>query len=212
MTEKPVLIPKPNEIFFKETVINKSRFLAYCKNVDDVSQATDFLAQIKKKHYDATHNCYAYVVGDFVKFSDDGEPGGTAGKGLLVMLEEEGVQNAAILVARYFGGTKLGTGRLHRCFLSAGKESLSNAALGEETPYLCLHLDLSYSRYEEVKRLCKKKGYELGEEQYGLSVKANLYVDGKISFRGEELFLREEEILFRETIIRLKEVEHDPCQ
>ena len=50
MTEKPVLIPKPNEIFFKETVINKSRFLAYCKNVDDVSQATDFLAQIKKKN------------------------------------------------------------------------------------------------------------------------------------------------------------------
>ena len=189
-----------------------STFEAEALPLEPVSDFPSVYASFKLAHPKADHYPYAYRVGELFKSSDDGEPGGTAGKGLLVMLEEEGVQNAAILVARYFGGTKLGTGRLHRCFLSAGKESLSNAALGEETPYLCLHLDLSYSRYEEVKRLCKKKGYELGEEQYGLSVKANLYVDGKISFRGEELFLREEEILFRETIIRLKEVEHDPCQ
>lgn len=189
-----------------------STFEAEALPLESVSDFPSVYASFKLAHPKADHYPYAYRVGELFKSSDDGEPGGTAGKGLLVMLEEEGVQNAAILVARYFGGTKLGTGRLHRCFLSAGKESLSNAALGEETPYLCLHLDLSYSRYEEVKRLCKKKGYELGEEQYGLSVKANLYVDGKISFRGEELFLREEEILFRKTIIRLKEVEHDPCQ
>ena len=189
-----------------------STFEAEALPLESVSDFPSVYASFKLAHPKADHYPYAYRVGELFKSSDDGEPGGTAGKGLLVMLEEEGVQNAAILVARYFGGTKLGTGRLHRCFLSAGKESLSNAALGEETPYLCLHLDLSYSRYEEVKRLCKKKGYELGEEQYGLSVKANLYVDGKISFRGEELFLREEEKLFRETIIRLKEVEHDPCQ
>lgn len=189
-----------------------STFEAEALPLESVSDFPSVYASFKLAHPKADHYPYAYRVGELFKSSDDGEPGGTAGKGLLVMLEEEGVQNAAILVARYFGGTKLGTGRLHRCFLSAGKESLSNAALGEETTYLCLHLDLSYSRYEEVKRLCKKKGYELGEEQYGLSVKANLYVDGKISFRGEELFLREEEILFRETIIRLKEVEHDPCQ
>ena len=189
-----------------------STFEAEALPLESVSDFPSVYASFKLAHPKADHYPYAYRVGELFKSSDDGEPGGTAGKGLLVMLEEEGVQNAAILVARYFGGTKLGTGRLHRCFLSAGKESLSNAALGEEPPYLCLHLDLSYSRYEEVKRLCKKKGYELGEEQYGLSVKANLYVDGKISFRGEELFLREEEILFRKTIIRLKEVEHDPCQ
>ena len=189
-----------------------STFEAEALPLESVSDFPSVYASFKLAHPKADHYPYAYRVGELFKSSDDGEPGGTAGKGLLVMLEEEGVQNAAILVARYFGGTKLGTGRLHRCFRSAGKESLSNAALGEETPYLCLHLDLSYSRYEEVKRLCKKKGYELGEEQYGLSVKANLYVDGKISFHGEELFLREEEILFRETIIRLKEVEHDPCQ
>lgn len=189
-----------------------STFEAEALPLESVSDFPSVYASFKLAHPKADHYPYAYRVGELFKSSDDGEPGGTAGKGLLVMLEEEGVQNAALLVARYFGGAKLGTGRLHRCFLSAGKESLSNAALGEETPYLCLHLDLSYSRYEEVKRLCKKKGYELGEEQYGLSVKANLYVDGKISFRGEQLFLREEEILFRETIIRLKEVEHDPCQ
>ena len=189
-----------------------STFEAEALPLESVSDFPSVYASFKLAHPKADHYPYAYRVGELFKSSDDGEPGGTAGKGLLVRLEEGGVQNAAILVARYFGGTKLGTGRLHRCFLSAGKESLSNAALGEETPYLCLHLDLSYSRYEEVKRLCKKKGYELGEEQYGLSVKANLYVDGKISFRGEELFLREEEILFRKTIIRLKEVEHDPCQ
>ena len=153
MTEKPVLIPKPNEIFFKETVINKSRFLAYCKNVDDVSQATDFLTQIKKKHYDATHNCYAYVVGDFVKFSDDGEPGGTAGKPILNAIQQKGFTDTIVVVTRYFGGVKLGAGGLVRAYGGAANDILSVVTTCKEERAVDVSVKISYTNFSAVTNL-----------------------------------------------------------
>lgn len=189
-----------------------STFEAEILPLDDASAFPSLYSSFRLTHPKADHYPYAYRAGELAKSSDDGEPGGTAGKGMLSMMEEKGIQNAAIVVARYFGGTKLGTGRLHRCFLSASKEALENAVLGLEIPFRCLSLDLSYSRYEEVKRLCSKKGYDLCEEEYGLSVKTKLYVDGRICFRDEELFLTQGEILSQKEVIRVKEVHHDPCQ
>ena len=88
MNEK-LRITLPKEIFFEETVVNKSRFLAFATGVETVEEAMDFVNSIKKKYYDATHNCYAYVVGNFLKFSDDGEPSGTAGKPLLELIKKK---------------------------------------------------------------------------------------------------------------------------
>ena len=124
MNEK-LRITLPKEIFFEETVVNKSRFLAFATGVETVEEAMDFVNSIKKKYYDATHNCYAYVVGNFLKFSDDGEPSGTAGKPILNALQQKGFCDTVLVVTRYFGGIKLGAGGLVRAYGGAASDLLS---------------------------------------------------------------------------------------
>lgn len=189
-----------------------SRFEAEILPFDDPSLLPEMLSQFKSRHPKADHYPYAYRVGESEKNSDDGEPSGSAGKPLLTMLQEESIQRCLILVARYFGGTKLGVGRLRRCFLSAGKQAYENCRLGQEKEFLVYELSLSYSRFEELKRLCRKKGFLLQEEEFSLSVKAKLSVDATIPFREEDLFLKEGEILFRSKQIQVVEVRNDPVQ
>ena len=189
-----------------------SRFEAEALPFSDPSSFPELLFEFKRRHPKADHYPYAYRVGESEKSSDDGEPSGSAGKPLLTLLQEEGAQRCLILVARYFGGTKLGVGRLRRCFLSAGKEAYGNCRLGQEKEFLVLELSLSYSRFEELKRLCRKKGFLLQEEEFSFSVKAKLAIDATIPFREEDLFLKEEEILSRSQQIQVVEVRNDPVQ
>ena len=155
MSDKP-LITIPKQIFFSETVINKSRFLAYATSVDDVSEATEFLNSIRKKHYDATHNCYAYVVGNNVKFSDDGEPSGTAGKPILNVLQQKGFCDIVVVVTRYFGGVKLGAGGLVRAYGGATSDLLST--LPTLTYINCIDVEISipYNALNAVVSLASK--------------------------------------------------------
>jgi uncharacterized YigZ family protein len=98
-----------------ETVIKKSRFIGHAAPVETEEEAVQFIEQIRKKHSQATHNCYAYVVGErdqFQKQSDDGEPSGTAGKPILEVIKKRGLKNVAVVVTRYFGGIMLGAGGL----------------------------------------------------------------------------------------------------
>ncbi len=98
-----------------EIVEKKSRFLAEVSHIDTEEEALEFIEKIRKKHYNATHHCYAYVLGErfeLQRFSDDGEPGGTAGKPMLDVLTGEGIHDTVVVVTRYFGGTLLGTGGL----------------------------------------------------------------------------------------------------
>lgn len=150
MSEKLFLSPIPDEVFFNETVINKSRFLTYCKNVADVNEATDFLLGIKKKHYDATHNCYAYVVGDVVKFSDDGEPSGTAGKPILNAIQQKGFSDTIVVVTRYFGGIKLGAGGLVRAYGGAANEILTLVPTCKAETVADISVVVSYSQLSVV--------------------------------------------------------------
>ena len=113
----------------EKQTIQKSVFLAYVKGVDTVEEARDFYLEISKKHYDATHNCYAYVVDDKVKFSDDGEPQGTAGMPILRSIDAQKLDNILVVVVRYFGGTLLGTGGLMVAYREATKEALKNAEI-----------------------------------------------------------------------------------
>lgn len=118
-----------------EIVEKKSRFISIALNVDSPQQALDYVNSIKKKYYDARHNCYAYICGNDgqeKRFSDDGEPSGTAGKPMLDVLEGFGVTNCLVVVTRYFGGTLLGTGGLVKAYSGAAKEALENAGLAEE--------------------------------------------------------------------------------
>ncbi len=169
-------------------------------------------SEFKIRHPKADHYPYAFCVGDYSKSSDDGEPGGSGGKPMLTLLQEKGIDCCLLIVARYFGGTKLGVGRLKRCFLAAAAEALSSCKMGEEREFLCLELSLSYSRYEEIKRLSRIKGFVLRDEDFGLSVKANLFVDGRIAFSEDDLLLTKQEILSSKKVFSILEVPHDPCQ
>lgn len=103
----------------KEIVIKKSRFIGHVKPVDSEDDANAFIEEIKKLHWNATHNCSAYMIGErdeIQKQSDDGEPSGTAGKPILEVIRNQGLKNVAIVVTRYFGGIMLGAGGLIRAY------------------------------------------------------------------------------------------------
>lgn len=111
-----------------EIVEKKSRFIATVIPIKDEQEAIAFIESMKKKYWNATHNCYAYVLGErfeIQRFSDDGEPGGTAGKPMLDVLLGEEIHNTAVVVTRYFGGTLLGTGGLVRAYSKATQEGLA---------------------------------------------------------------------------------------
>lgn len=118
-----------------EIVEKKSRFIAYVKPVNTEEEAAEFIESIKKKNWDAKHNCSAAVIGENNEFSrcnDDGEPSSTAGKPMLEVLINEGVHNVAVVVTRYFGGILLGTGGLVRAYQKAVKEGLAAAVIIEK--------------------------------------------------------------------------------
>ncbi len=117
-----------------EVVEKKSRFIAVAVDAASGDEALEKVNLIKKKYFDARHNCYAYVCGDDgadKRFSDDGEPSGTAGKPMMDVLEGSGVTNCLVVVTRYFGGTLLGTGGLVKAYGSAAKLALENAVTTE---------------------------------------------------------------------------------
>lgn len=110
-----------------EIVEKKSRFIGQIEVVKTEEEAYAFIEKIKKKHYDARHNCFAFSIGEDMplqRFSDDGEPQGTAGKPILEVINGSGIHNICIVVTRYFGGTLLGTGGLVRAYTDASKEAL----------------------------------------------------------------------------------------
>lgn len=115
-----------------EIVEKKSRFIASTLPVTSEEQAITFIEQLKKKNWDATHNCFAYVIGanhEIQRFSDDGEPSGTAGKPILDVLLGEDIHNVVVVVTRYFGGTLLGTGGLVRAYSKSAKVGLESSKI-----------------------------------------------------------------------------------
>lgn len=117
-----------NAEYTHENVIEKSRFIAFAIRADTVQQAAEFVEQKRKKYYDATHNCYAYIVGDKAKFSDDGEPQGTAGMPMYECIKANNLDRVCIVVTRYFGGVKLGGGGLVRAYGGAAADVLRKCA------------------------------------------------------------------------------------
>ena len=144
-----------------EIVINKSRFLGYCIPVSNEEEAQEALAQIRKKHYDARHCCYAFRLheGGIVRSSDDGEPSGTAGAPILGVLLGAGVENVLCAVVRYFGGVLLGTGGLVRAYGKAASEALSQAGTLQIRVCARLQTTVSYSSYNLLEPMIRQKGY-----------------------------------------------------
>ena len=118
--------------------IQKSKFITHLRHVDSEEEAREFITAIKKRYFDARHNCSAYVLGekaDKQKSNDDGEPGGTAGNPILEAIKKNGLTNIVVVVTRYFGGIKLGAGGLIRAYSHAAAIGIEAATILEMTPF-----------------------------------------------------------------------------
>lgn len=138
-----------------EQIIDKSRFLAHISRVDTREAAEEFISGIRKKYKDATHNVPAFVMGEKQELqwaSDDGEPSGTAGAPMLQMLVKEGLTNTVIVVTRYFGGIKLGTGGLVRAYTGVAREALQKAGRFEVRDILSLRIKIQYSVLTKIQK------------------------------------------------------------
>ena len=131
---------------------NKSHFIGRAWPVETEEEALARIQEMKKQHYDATHNCWAYIIKDgAVRFSDDGEPGGTAGMPMLQVLQREGLFNVVCVVTRYFGGILLGAGGLVRAYTKGAKIAVDAAGKSMKRVWTVLYVPCPYSFYERVK-------------------------------------------------------------
>lgn len=137
-----------------EQIIEKSRFISHIKHVTSKVEADEFIAEIRAVYKTATHNVPAFVIGDKMQLqwaSDDGEPQGTSGAPIVQMLVKEGITNAAVVVTRYFGGVKLGTGGLVRAYTSSAKLALNAAGIANVCDMLMLEVCIDYSYLAKIK-------------------------------------------------------------
>ncbi|WP_430883414.1 YigZ family protein [Fusibacter sp. JL216-2] len=164
-----------------EDVINKSKFIGYAMPVETEEEAVAFVEKIKKKHKDATHNVPVYLVGEkfeVQRYSDDGEPSGTAGVPVLSMLKNEGITNIAVVVTRYFGGIKLGTGGLVRAYTHAAKIAVEAARVVEKRVYKEVHVHLDYTLHGKFQNfLMNNEAYLIKDTLYTDSVNTIVYIE-----------------------------------
>lgn len=154
-----------------EYIEKKSRFLGLIVPVTSEAEARAQLDAVKKREYDARHNCWAYILHSGQKrYSDDGEPQGTAGQPILNVLEREGVQDVLCVVTRYFGGILLGAGGLCRAYTKAAKDALDDAGISELRPWSVLRLDCPYALFERVKLELEKRGGAVISSEYGAQI------------------------------------------
>lgn len=162
-----------------EIVEKKSRFICTVKKVNSEEEAIEFIEVMKKKYWDARHNCMAYVIGDkneIARFSDDGEPQGTAGKPMLDVLMNKDIHNLIVVVTRYFGGILLGTGGLIRAYQGAVIEGLNHCVILEKYKGLKYTVVTDYNGMGKIQYIVNTDGYFLGETDYSDVVKMTVYV------------------------------------
>lgn len=171
---KTVLQPGTDEITEK-----KSRFIGYICHAETEAEANAFVQEIKKKHYDARHNCFAYVLGEqqsTLKFSDDGEPGGTAGKPILEVINGAGLCDVCIVVTRYFGGTLLGTGGLVRAYTDAAKACIRATEIVKKQLVIPVDALVNYNDLGKVQYLLNSENIKIIDSDYGENVRLKVEI------------------------------------
>ena len=153
-----------------EIVIEKSRFIASAIHVDSVEEAVEFVNGKRKQYFDATHNCYAYAVGDRVKFSDDGEPQGTAGMPIYECIKNNRLDRLCVVVTRYFGGIKLGAGGLVRAYSGSCAEVLKQCEKLVMTDCTRVEVVIDYSLLKPLRKALEPHAREESVE-YGDKVR-----------------------------------------
>lgn len=152
-----------------EIIEKKSRFIATVRLVENEEEAIAFIEEMRKKYWNATHNCFAYVIGEnreCVRCSDDGEPSGTAGKPMLDVLLGEGMYNTAVVVTRYFGGTLLGTGGLVRAYSKAVQEGLAQSMVIEKQYGAIIAIGTDYTGIGKIQYFIGERKIPVLESEY----------------------------------------------
>ena len=164
-----------------QIVEKKSKFIANIFYVETKEEAEEILKKIKKKYYDARHNCYAYRIteGETIveRSSDDGEPSGTAGAPMLNIIAKNNISNILVIVTRYFGGILLGTGGLVKAYSDAVLEALKNAKFVEQITGYEVEVTVPYSEVENFKYFCKKEKINIVREEFLEKVKILIEID-----------------------------------
>jgi len=165
----------PTQFGEDEFIEKKSRFIGRLWPVETEEAALEKIQEMKKKHYDATHNCWAYIIhGGAVRFSDDGEPGGTAGMPMLQVLQREGLHNCVCVVTRYFGGILLGAGGLVRAYTKGAKIAVDAAGKSMKRVWTVLYVPCPYTYYERVKLLVAECEGIIRSTDFGAEVELEL--------------------------------------
>lgn len=175
-----------------EQIIDRSRFIAHIAPVYSKEEADAFIAGIRAKYKDATHNVPAFIVGEKSELkwtSDDGEPQGTSGPPMLQMLEREGLTNLVCVVTRYFGGIKLGTGGLVRAYTSSAKLALEAAGIHAVRDVVKMTLEIPYTLLGKVQNLEKSEPFTIEETTYTDTVTLDLSMDLEDAERVRALFM-----------------------
>ena len=166
MLDEYKTIATTSEGFYSE---KRSKFLAFAHHVENVEEIKEIIAQYRKKYYDARHVCYAYMLGagrDEFRANDDGEPSGTAGKPILGQIRSLALSQILVVVVRYFGGVKLGTGGLTTAYKQAAFEALSAAHIVEQIVTESLRVAIPYAEVDVLQRLVKPTGAEITQRNY----------------------------------------------
>ena len=190
----------------------KSEFIGYAKRVESEEEAKEFINEIKSMHKQATHNCSAYVIGEKMniqRYSDDGEPQGTAGIPILEVMKKSNVTDCAIVVTRYFGGILLGAGGLTRAYTKGASIAIKSAGIVEKVNGLKLSFELDYDLFGKVQYICGQNSWHIEDTEFTDKVVVHILCEESISdtieseiiesTNGKVISLRSEEgIYFKE--------------
>lgn len=163
-----------------EIVIQKSRFIAHVTRVETEQEAQEFIQNIKKQHWNATHNCSAYLIGEhdqIQKANDDGEPSGTAGVPILEVLKKRNLKDTVVVVTRYFGGIKLGAGGLIRAYGKSTSEGLDAVGIVERRLVQIMHVKIDYTWLGKIEKELRASEFKIKEIHYLDVVVIETYVD-----------------------------------
>jgi len=163
-----------------EIIIQKSRFICYIERATSEEEAISFIQKIKKKHHDANHNCSSYLIGEhdqIQKANDDGEPSGTAGVPMLEVLKKKHLKDTVVVVTRYFGGIKLGTGGLIRAYGKSVSEALQANGIVERKLMRIMHTNIDYTWLGKVENELRSSTYLIKEIHYLNDVNVETYVE-----------------------------------
>ena len=163
----------------EEIEIKKSRFIGQAYPIESASDAEEIIKTVEKKYWDARHNCYAYILGEgseVQRFSDNGEPSGTAGKPILEVLQGDGLTNTLIIVTRYFGGTLLGTGGLVRAYTQASQAAIAASKSAVMTYGQKITFNIGYDMVDKIQHAFTQMGIALENPVYGADVSYDIVV------------------------------------